>query len=71
MHYFKIAYDDAKKLAGLLYNAPYQVSAPFCEILHNLVVISDSETHTFKHYIDEERITVEKPIETSANEGNT
>jgi hypothetical protein len=33
---FKLAYEDAKKLLNIFYQSPYQVSAPFVAILHEM-----------------------------------
>lgn len=52
---FKIAYDDIKKLLGLLYNNSYQVVAPYIEILHNLEAEGEGEIKKFINYFEAEK----------------
>lgn len=33
---YSLSYEDAKALLIVFYNSPYQVSAPFVEILHKM-----------------------------------
>jgi len=65
---FKITYDDIKKLLGVFYNSPYQISAPYVDILHNL---KDDLDTSFLTHLEAEKtlIATAEAQRNSANAG--
>lgn len=49
--YFKLSYDEAKKLLQVFYQSPYQISAPYVHILDNLL---NEDALTLKKCIEAE-----------------
>lgn len=52
---FKINYEDVKRLLGIFYNSPYQVSAPYVELLHNL---KDDNEGIFLTHLEQEKTLI-------------
>jgi hypothetical protein len=57
---FKISYEDAKKILGIFYNAPYRQVIEFVAILDNLKQI-DGEL-TLKQMVEAEIAATNSPI---------
>lgn len=52
---FTITYEDVKKLLGVFYNSPYQVSAPYVDIIHNM---KGEDGQSFLHHLEVEKSIV-------------
>lgn len=59
---FKIAYDDVKKLLGLLEANAYNVVVPYIQILHNLEAEGEGEIKKFISFLQEEKQAIEDKL---------